>query len=165
MSYPRPILLLTLAAALVMFVTGCDEGTSPADTDNTVSELREQIVALTNEQRAAQGLDPLSSSTPLDAVAQAHAVDMVQREFFDHTNPDGDDPFDRIDDAGIPYQYAGENIAYYSAVYNVAGEVVQGWMNSPGHRANILNANYHKIGVGAWQDDESVWYFVQVFTN
>ena len=105
----------------------------------------QQVLALVNQERAKQGLSALSWSDELTAVARAHSKDMAARGFFSHTNPDGQSPFDRMKAAGISYRTAGENIA---AGQRTPQEVVNSWMNSEGHRANILNASYTRLGVG-----------------
>ena len=105
----------------------------------------QQVLALVNQERAKQGLSALSWSDELTAVARAHSKDMAARGFFSHTNPDGQSPFDRMKAAGISYRTAGENIA---AGQRTPQEVVNAWMNSEGHRANILNASYTRLGVG-----------------
>ena len=105
----------------------------------------QQVLALVNQERAKQGLSALSWSDELTAVARAHSKDMAARGFFSHTNPDGQSPFDRMKAVGISYRTAGENIA---AGQRTPQEVVNAWMNSEGHRANILNASYTRLGVG-----------------
>ncbi len=118
----------------------------------------EQVCVLVNQVRKENGnLPSLKLTAPLSDVAQAFAQDMVFRGFFDHTNPDGLSPFDRMHNAGIFYSSAGENIAYG---YPTPESVMNGWMNSSGHRANILNARFGKLGVGFYQN-----YWVQDFTN
>jgi uncharacterized protein YkwD len=82
---------------------------------------------------------------PTAAVAQAHAEDMVRRDFFSHTNPDGQTPFDRLRAAGVTYMAAAENIAYG---YSTGAGVLEGWLGSTGHRANIENCAYTHHGVG-----------------
>jgi uncharacterized protein YkwD len=105
----------------------------------------DQVVALTNEQRLANGCKALTVNPILTSVAQAHSADMAKRNFFDHNNPDGKSPFDRMTAAGYKYRMAAENIA---AGYPTAAAVVDGWMNSQGHRENILNCGLTQIGVG-----------------
>lgn len=106
-------------------------------------ELR--VLELVNEERAKRSLSPLSWSDELAEVARAHSEDMLKRNFFSHTNPDGKSPFDRMRAYGISYRSAGENIA---AGQKTPEAVVEAWMNSEGHRANILNSSYTKLGVG-----------------
>lgn len=117
----------------------------------------ERVCVLVNQERNKVGLMPLVLNAKLSDVAQAHAEDMVNRNYFSHNTPEGLSPFDRMHAAGISYQTAGENIAYW---YKTPEEVMQTWMNSTGHRANILKAQYGKIGIGYDQN-----YWVQDFTN
>ena len=113
--------------------------------ENIGSEYELQVLELVNAERAKHGLKPLSWDNALANVARAHSQDMANRGFFSHNNPDGKTPFNRIQAAGISYRSAGENIA---AGQKTPQEVVNAWMNSEGHRANILNNNYTKLGVG-----------------
>jgi uncharacterized protein YkwD len=103
------------------------------------------FVSALNEHRVSVGCPALEWNGDVAAVAQAHSDDMVERDFFDHTNPDGDSPFDRLLDAGISYSGAAENIAYG---YRTADAVLAGWLDSPGHRANIENCSLTEHGVG-----------------
>lgn len=121
------------------------ETPSEPDVDIGNQSYEKQVLTLVNQERAKQGLSALSWSDELANVARAHSKDMATRNFFSHTNPDGKSPFDRIKAAGISYRTAGENIA---AGQRTPQEVVNAWMNSEGHRANILNKNYTKLGVG-----------------
>ena len=105
----------------------------------------EEFVALMNDHRASVGCDPLEWNGDVAHVAQAHSEDMVERSFHAHTNPDGLSPFDRMTEAGISYSRAAENIAWG---YGSAEAVLQGWLNSPGHRANIENCALTEHGVG-----------------
>jgi len=106
-------------------------------------ELRE-LVRLVNLHRASLHLRPLAWSPRAAAVALAHSRDMERRDFFSHVNPDHASPFDRLDGAGIHYVRAGENIAYG---YAAAAEVLQGWLDSPGHRRNLENPDYTEQGI------------------
>jgi uncharacterized protein YkwD len=115
-----------------------------------------------NRDRVDNGLAALSCHDGLVLVARAHSEDMARRGFFDHTNPEGERPWDRVEAAGITgWSYVGENIAYG---YSTPEAVQETWMNSRGHRANILNGDYTHIGVGAFNDD-GTWYWTQVFAR
>ncbi len=109
------------------------------------SEEALAVTAYTNQYRQAAGCPPLTLSPQLTQAAQRHTDDMAYNDFFDHTGSDGSSPGDRIRDTGYDFLLAGENIA---AGYPTAQEVVEGWMSSPPHRANILNCDYREIGVG-----------------
>ena len=113
----------------------------PADVDQT---WRQEVLKLTNQERSKQGLGPLAICPTLDNAAQMHAEAMKEERFFEHENPfTGEDPSSRGEQAGYG-PYVGENIAMG---YQTPREVVRGWMNSPGHRENILS-DYLHLGVG-----------------
>jgi len=122
---------------------------SAAGTANSASvdslSFEQQVVTLVNQQRAANGLAPLTLSTELSNVARTKSQDMHDNNYFSHTSPTYGSPFDMLTSFGISYSSAGENIAMG---YATPEAVMNAWMNSPGHRANILNASYTKIGVG-----------------
>ena len=103
------------------------------------------MVSATNAERRRHGLRPFTVDARLGAAAQLHTVDMLRRGFFDHQNPDGGQVWDRARAVGYPYRKVAENIA---AGQRTAAEVVTGWMDSPGHRRNILDAELAEIGVG-----------------
>ena len=98
-------------------------------------------MTLVNQIRTSRGLNALTLDEKLSSVARAKAVDMATNHYFDHNSPTYGSPFDMMKQYGISYRAAGENIAMG---YSTAQSVVDGWMNSEGHRANILT----KIGVG-----------------
>lgn len=119
---------------------------------------------LVNAQRVAEGLAPLTLRNDLRVVARAYSEDMIARRFFDHVNPDGDDPFERMRDAGIGFTSAAENIAWNNFP-DPAAVAVDGWMNSSGHRANILDGGFTHTGMGvAHNPSNGRFYFTQVFT-
>ena len=126
----------------------------------TASAIEKEVFDLVNKTRAGYGLPQLAWANDLAAVARAHSRDMINRRFFDHTNPDGLSPFDRMRAAGIRYKTAAENIAYGQRTPEA---VMNAWMNSSGHRANILNANVKEIGVGAVADSSGTIYWTQEF--
>ncbi|MGI5205161.1 CAP domain-containing protein [Spirillospora sp. CA-108201] len=107
--------------------------------------LAQQVVSLTNAERAKNGCGALTVDSRLQAAAQGHSEDMVARNFFDHTDPSGGNPGDRITAAGYRWSTYGENIAYGQ---RTPAAVMSAWMNSSGHRANILNCRFRNIGVG-----------------
>lgn len=119
--------------------------------------LEEQVVALVNEQRAANVLKPLTLSTELSNVARTKSQDMHDNHYFAHESPTYGSPFDMLTSFGISYRAAGENIAMG---YATPEAVMNAWMNSSGHRANILSASYTKIGVGYVADGN---YWTQEF--
>ncbi|MFH8984609.1 CAP domain-containing protein [Streptomyces varsoviensis] len=116
---------------------------APADADR-VAAARGQVLALVNQERAKAGRAPVTASGPLDALAGAFSQDMARRGFFAHTDPDGKSPWDRAAKRGVK-NLGGENIARGQAD---AKAVMDTWMHSPGHKANILNPDYKKLGIG-----------------
>lgn len=103
------------------------------------------FVDLMNDHRVSVGCVPLQWRGDVAEVALYHSRDMIERDFFAHSNPDGASPFDRLDDAGVDFSRGAENIAYG---YPTGEAVLDGWLNSPGHRANIENCNLTHHGVG-----------------
>ncbi|MFF9197659.1 sigma-70 family RNA polymerase sigma factor [Streptomyces sp. NPDC014779] len=118
----------------------------------------QQVIDLTNAERAKAGCGPLTAHPLLTRAAQGHSDDMAARNFFDHTNPDGADPGDRVTATGYQWSTYGENIAKGQ---RTPAEVMDAWMNSPGHRANILNCSFKEIGIGI--HDAGGPYWTQVF--
>jgi uncharacterized YkwD family protein len=113
-----------------------------------------------NEQRAANGLKPLTANTQLTNTATLKSQDMAKLNYFDHTSPTYGSPFDMMKKYGISYRTAGENIAMGQTT---PAQVMQGWMNSPGHRANILNASFTQIGVGIAKNAQGQLIWTQQF--
>ena len=130
------------------------------------TQLINQVLTLTNQEREKAGLDPLKLNNKLALAADSHSDSMAKDDFFSHTGKDGSSVSDRVKDTGYNYLAVGENIA---AGYSTASAVVSGWMNSSGHRANILSANYTEIGIGyefLREDTGSInynHYWTQVF--
>lgn len=118
---------------------------------NNATSYTQQVVALVNKERAAAGLAPVSALDSLNKVAEAKAADMRSNNYFSHTSPTYGSPFDMMSAFGITYKAAGENIAMGQ---KTPQEVMTAWMNSPGHKANILSANFNYIGVGF---DNNYW--------
>lgn len=110
-----------------------------------LSQFEQEVVDLTNQERAKNGLAPLKMDTELSKVAREKSRDMAANNYFDHNSPNYGSPFDMMKSFGIEYRAAGENIAKGQ---RTPEEVVNAWMNSEGHRANILNPNFTHIGVG-----------------
>ncbi len=116
-------------------------------------DFEREVVRLINEIRADYGLSPLTENWELSRVARYKSRDMSTLGYFSHTSPTYGTPFEMIKSFGLTYRTAGENIA---RGYKSAEAVVNGWMNSSGHRANILNANFRYIGVG-YESNGSYW--------
>ena len=140
-----------------------DEGTPAPDKEQTtggvISAYEAEVIRLVNEIRRQNGLGELTASAELSHVARLKSQDMHDKGYFDHTSPTYGSAFDMLRSFGISYRTAGENIAYG---YSTPQAVVDAWMNSSGHRANILNASYTQIGVGHVQDGN---YCTQIFVG
>ncbi|MEG4940132.1 CAP domain-containing protein [Microcoleus sp. F4-D5] len=127
-----------------------------------------RVVEITNVERSKAGLSPLQFNPVLGAVAQKHSVDMALNDFFDHTGSTGSQIGDRISAEGYKSSYYAENI---SAGRATPEEAVTAWMNSDGHRTNILNPQFQEIGVGYYflgNDTGEVnytYYWTQVFAT
>jgi len=165
--------MIFFAGGLVLLAGGCPDpaGTDTADTDMTADQqgvlpadadaagLLDRVLVLVNQERAAAGLGALSRSAQLDQAAERHTADMRDNEFFSHTGSDGTQAADRVNDTGYQWARVGENLAQGS---NTPEEVVQRWMDSEGHRANILQADFTEIGL-AVTDGGPLW--AQVFAR
>ena len=127
------------------------------DADDTVTQFEQEVIRLVNEIRAENGLKALTYDWELARVARYKSQDMKENRYFSHTSPVYGTPFQMIKSFGISYRSAGENIA---RGYATPQAVVDGWMNSSGHRANILNGSYTHIGVGYVADGN---YWTQMF--
>lgn len=132
---------LILSTVLV----ACDSGGDPLIPEESLPADVQDFVSLMNAHRQSVGCDPLAWNSAVAGVAQAHSEDMIARSYFDHDNPDGESPFDRLRAAGVSYRGAAENIAYG---YPSAAAVLNGWLNSSGHRRNIENCSLSEHGVG-----------------
>lgn len=113
--------------------------------DRAVLSYEQEVVRLVNAIRRENGLGELTLNWELSRVARYKSQDMVDRHYFSHNSPTYGSPFQMMQSFGLRYRVAGENIAYG---YSTPQAVVDGWMNSEGHRKNILNANFTQIGVG-----------------
>ena len=136
-----------------------DNSSSEAVSDSGVSEYEKRVAELVNVERAKYGLPALKLNTELSAVARLKSQDMRDKNYFSHTSPTYGSPFDMMKKFGISYRTAGENIARGQ---RTPEEVVNGWMNSEGHRANILNSSFTEIGVGYVADGN---YWTQMFIS
>ncbi|MFD1658357.1 CAP domain-containing protein [Streptomyces caeni] len=113
-----------------------------------------EVIKLVNQERAKVGCSPVTQNGDLRKLAEAFSLDMAVRNFFDHTDPSGQDPWDRAAAFGIT-SLGGENIARGQAT---AQDVMDAWMNSPGHRANILNCDFKTLGVGVHFGTGGPWW-------
>jgi uncharacterized protein YkwD len=120
-----------------------------------------RMLELVNEERVQHGVRPLTIDPTLVEVARVHSFDMWEREYFGHVNPDGDDPFDRMRGGGASFRAAGENLALAPTVE----QAHRGLMNSPGHRRNILDPAFGRIGIGAVDGGVHGLMFTQNFAD
>ncbi|MFI9117927.1 CAP domain-containing protein [Streptomyces bikiniensis] len=127
---------------------------APSSTANRNDAAEAEVLRLVNNERATVGCTPVTADARLASLAGAFSADMAARGFFDHTDPDGDTPWARAQQAGVP-TLAGENIARGQAD---AAAVMESWMNSDGHRANILNCDFKTMGVGVYFGDGGPWW-------
>jgi uncharacterized protein YkwD len=144
---PVALVVAASAASAPSALAACGDADAPAASPGAVSAT----LCLLNEQRAAHGLRAFSESTVLDRAAGGYAQDMVDDGFFDHVSPSGGTMLERIKSAGwVPAGAwtAGENIAWGSGTLSTPASIVDGWMHSAGHRANILNGSFGQIGIG-----------------
>ena len=116
-----------------------------------------EVLTLVNKERSKAGLAPLTMNAKASEAAKVRAKEIVS--IFDHTRPNGQSPFTALDNVGVSYRTAGENIAYGQST---PSEVMNGWMNSSGHRANILKGSFKEIGIGAYYQN-GTYYWVQLF--
>ncbi len=128
----------------------------------TIDEVGEvQMLSMVNHERVTAGLQPLVMNEPLQSLGRTYAQDMFVRGYFSHYNPEGQSPFDRMEKANISFLHAGENLALAPSVELA----MQGLMNSPGHRANILSPNFNKVGIGVLDGGIYGKMFTQEFTD
>ena len=126
------------------------------------SKYAEQVLTLVNAERSKAGLQPLKMSEELRSIATLKSRDMIDKNYFDHTSPTYGTPFQMLQDFGVHYSAAGENIA---AGQKTPEEVMNAWLNSSGHRANILNKNFDTIGIGIAEGGSYGIYWTQLFTG
>jgi uncharacterized protein YkwD len=135
----------------IRLMSASEQADGPAD----ASAFEQEVLKLTNIERANYGLAPLQWHEVLGKLSRAYSADMSARDFFGHICPDGSNPFDRMNNAVITYRAAAENVAFG---YRTPADVVKGWMDSPGHRQNILNPSLTHIGIGFYN-----YYWTQKF--
>ena len=128
-------------------------------TDSSVINYEKEVVRLVNQERAKNGLSSLTYDWELSRVARYKSQDMKDNNYFSHTSPTYGSPFQMMKSFGITYRTAGKNIA---RGYKTPEAVVDGWMNSSGHRANILNSSFTRIGVGYVSNGH---YWAQMFIS
>ena len=133
-----------LGRGSVVVERGTRTPVDPTPTAASRSSYAEAIVAGMNRERAARGLGPLTLETRLSLAAQDRVDDMLTKHYFDHVSPDGINPFEWVRKRGYKYDMIGENLALG---YRSSQSVVTGWMNSPGHRKNVLKSGFDEVGI------------------
>ena len=136
------------------------ESTPEQKPSTDFSSYQQQVLDLVNAERTKRGISALTLDSNLSSVATKKSQDMVNKNYFDHTSPTYGSPFDMMKQFGISYRTAGENIAKGQKTQQ---EVVTAWMNSEGHRKNILNPNFTNLGVGIAKDSKGTTYWTQMF--
>lgn len=149
------------SAAAAKSQSGSASSSSPVSAaSGTYAEFQNQVVQLVNQERTSRGLKALSVDSALTQTATLKSQDMAKLGYFDHTSPTYGSPFDMMKQFGISYRTAGENIAMGQTSPQ---QVMSAWMNSEGHRANILNSSFTKIGVGIARNSSGQYYWTQQF--
>jgi len=181
--YLRSLACVRQGALLTIIITICGaadlharnlitaEAGSPGNNEATpirpsVGELEDRAFEAINQERQANGLPPLRRASDLSAVAREHSRDMLERRYFAHQSPEGEDLRGRFARRGINHwRYIAENIAYNLGYRDPVAVAVESWMRSPGHRRNILNKRLAESGIGVVVDDLGRVYFTQVFAT
>ncbi len=139
---------------------GSTEESTPEETPDTEHAFIKEVVNLVNAERAKEGLSPLTINTNVQAAAMVRAKECEQ--LFSHTRPDGSSFATALKEQNVSYRRAGENIAWGQ---RSPQEVMKAWMNSSGHRANIMNPDFTTIGVGYYENANGTDYWCQLFTR
>lgn len=136
-----------------------EDGNERASETQILQEMKD-VLTLVNQERAKYGLNKLTLSNEMTHVATLKAQDMRDKNYFSHNSPTYGSPFEMLQKFGVKYTYAGENIA---GGQSTPQQVMNDWLNSSGHRANILNKNYTELGVGYVKGGQYGTYWVQLF--
>ncbi len=153
--------------SIIVFLVGC--GLNPAEEEDLlprsqVRPLEDDLFELVNIARDDEGVPTLVHDEDIREVAYEYSEDMYRRNFFSHVDPEGDDVVDRLDAAGIDFTMAGENIAWNSGSSDPVRAAHDSLMASSGHRANIVNESFTRIGCGIATDGD-LYYYTEVFTD
>jgi uncharacterized protein YkwD len=130
-----------------------------------IENLEQYCFDEVNLQRQGRGLPPLKHSDDLLAVARAYSRRMAEESFFSHADPEGRTVQERVADAGIKWSAIGENLALSAGYVNPAAAAVRGWMDSPGHRGNILTRAFNRSAVGVWINPDGAVYFTEILVR
>lgn len=137
-----------------------NNNTSNEDSNVIIENYKKEVLRLVNIERAKEGLCELTIDTSLSQIAQMKSQDMIDNNYFSHTSPIYGSAFDMMRAHGISYRVAGENIA---KGHSTPQEVVAAWMNSPGHRKNIMNGRFSNLGMGVVRSQNGTIYWTQMF--
>jgi len=133
---------------------------STSSVTDDIEALENEVICLVNVERAKVGLSALVKNEQLSHAARIKSEDFINNNYFAHTSPTYGTPFEMLKTLGITFTAAGENIA---SGQKTAADVMNSWMNSSGHRANILNSTYNQIGVGVAKENDGNTYWTQMF--
>lgn len=159
------ILFIFITGFFLVFVFGCGDETPLEPIGDSVLTMESNMLNLINQERSDNGiLYSYMMDSQLRTIARAYSEQMRDEDFFSHTDPSGEGFADRLSDAGVNFQYAGENIAYNENSTDPVSAAHQGLMNSPTHRANILNTGFTRIGIGIARNGNEYW-FTQIFVQ
>ena len=128
-----------------------------------IESLEEQCLSEVNRMRKAYNLAPLEFSEELLGVARDYSRRMAEENFFSHNDPEGRTVRERVGLANIRWRMVGENLAYSNGYINPVAASMSGWMESPGHRRNILDPDWRQTAIGAWISDNGTVYFTEIF--
>ena len=150
----RAVSLIVASLCLAVPATASAEcaGADLRPTAENLKQVRSAVLCLLNEERAARGMGKLRANAKLRRAAEKHSRNMNANDFFDHVSPAGTTPLERVKAAGYlagaTSWAVGENIAWGEQRLSTPGEIMRSWMDSPGHRANILNRRFRHVGIG-----------------
>ena len=146
--------------------TPCDETLIEPPAGHTIDEIQElegTCLEEVNHLRVANNIIAMVADRELLAVARAYSKQMAEQHFFSHIDPQGRDVRQRLEKAGITWRMVGENLSYSNGYINPVATSVRGWMNSPGHRRNILEGRYNDSAIGVWIASDGTIYFTEIF--
>jgi uncharacterized protein YkwD len=128
-----------------------------------IEDLERDCMGEVNHQRIAHGLAPMEADHDLLAVARQYSRQMAEQGFFAHVDPQGRDVRQRLEKAGISWLMVGENLSYSNGYINPVATALRGWMNSPGHRRNIMEGRFNDSAIGVWIAPDGTVYFTEIF--
>ncbi len=160
-----------VALLIAIALSGCEavgllspslEQIPSAESTPEIGQMEAKIRVRINQIRQQYNLEPLSHNDQLAQVARQYSQQMSAQDFFSHTSPDGKTPATRVKSVGVTYRLVGENLFKCTNIPEPVPAAVQGWMDSPGHRKNILRSEYQETGIGVWREGNT-YYITQLF--